>query len=92
MEIEPEPIRVRSDELTWRSVEDEVIVLDRRNWGYITINDSGAVLWARLVEGATEPELVAALESAFDIDGESARADVRSFVGALREHDLVAAG
>ena len=91
MEIHSEAIRLRSEDLTWRAVDGEVIVLDRRNWGYITINDSGALLWDRLAQGATEADLVVALTEAFAVDPADARADVERFVGALREHDLLAA-
>src|SRR4051794_30006837 len=91
VETETQPIRLRNDDLTWRLVDSEVIVLDRRNWGYITINDSGALLWERLAAGATEAELVSVLADAFAIDPEEARGDVHQFLGALRDHDLVAA-
>jgi hypothetical protein len=84
-------IRLRSDELTWRSVEGEVIVLDRRNWGYITVNDSGALLWERLADGATEADLESALIAEFRIDARQAADDVHGFLDALRAHDLVVA-
>lgn len=82
-------IRLRDSDVIWRAVEDEVIVLDRRGWSYISINDSGSILWPRLVEGATRPELASALVEAFGIEPDRAQADVDAFVGALAEHDLI---
>jgi hypothetical protein len=86
-----QPIRVRTEAVTWRLVDGEVIVLDRRSWDYISINDSGAVLWQRLVEGATTPELAAVLVGAYEVDEERAMRDAEAFVASLRERDLVEA-
>jgi hypothetical protein len=91
VETDSEAIRLRSEDLTWRVVDGEVIVLDQRNWGYITINDSGALLWDRLAQGATKAQLVVALTEAFAIEPAGARGDVERFLGALREHDLLVA-
>jgi hypothetical protein len=87
-----EPIRVRTETLTWRLVDGEVIVLDRRNWAYLSVNDSGAVLWQQLVHGATTPELAAALMAEFEVDEQSALRDAEAFVASLRERDLVVPG
>jgi hypothetical protein len=73
-------------------LEGEVIVLDHRSWAYLSLNDSGAVLWTRLVDGATRSELAAALTGAFEVEEARARDDVDRFVETLVEHDLLAAG
>jgi hypothetical protein len=88
--VRPETIRLRDEGVTWRLVDDEVVVLDRRTWAYLSINDSGALLWARLVDGATKAELVATLVEGFELAQERADADVESFLDTLREHDLLA--
>jgi hypothetical protein len=82
-------IRLRESDVIWRAVEDEVIVLDRRGWSYISINDSGGVLWPRLVQGATIAQLAATLVETFGIEPDRARADADAFVSALAEHDLI---
>jgi hypothetical protein len=87
-----EPIKIRTDALTWRLVDGEVIVLDRRNWAYISINDSGALLWQRLVDGATQPQLTAALVADFEVDEQRASGDVEEFLEMLRGHGLLARG
>jgi hypothetical protein len=82
-------IRLRDEDVTWRSVDDEVIVLDRRSWAYLSVNGSGALLWPRVVDGTTRPDLVEALVAAYAIEPDNAAADVDAFVGMLREHDLL---
>ena len=82
-------LRLRNEDLKWRAVESEIIILDRRTWAYISVNDSGAVLWHHMVEGATRADLVAALRGAYDLDEQRAEADVERFLDMLREHDLI---
>jgi coenzyme PQQ synthesis protein D (PqqD) len=83
-------IRLRADAITWRIVDDEVIALDRRTWAYITINESGALLWPCLLDGASRKELVARLVDAYGIAPETASEDVAGFLGLLESRDLLA--
>lgn len=48
--------------------------------GMITLNDSGEFLWNLLSEGATEQELVVSLMKEYNIDEQTAAADVQEFV------------
>jgi hypothetical protein len=89
--VEPtHEIRLRPEDVVWREVDDEVIVLDRRTWAYLSINDSGAALWPHVVEGTTKPALVRELVARFEVDEPTAADDVEAFVAKLREHDLLA--
>jgi hypothetical protein len=76
-------------EISWRQVEDEVIVLDKRNWGYLSLNPTGGRLWVALSDGATRAKLVAILTETTDVDPARAETDVQAFLDALREHDLL---
>ena len=57
--------------------------------GMITLSDSGLLLWDRLQSECTEEELVEALLAEYEVDRETARADVRDFLGQLREVDIL---
>ena len=62
--------------------------------GMITLSDSGLLLWERLQSECTEEELVEALLAEYEVDRETAdrdtaRADVRDFLGQLREVDIL---
>ena len=46
-------LKIRDEELSWRQVGDEIIVLDLRSNAYLSINQSGTALWDMLVEGTT---------------------------------------
>jgi hypothetical protein len=57
--------------------------------GLMNLNESGAYLWNKLVEGAEVDELVSGLLSEYDIDEETAKADIQEFVGQLKEKGLL---
>lgn len=51
--------------------------------GIIKLNDTGRFIWDKLTEGAEMAELVAAILSEYEIDEETAKADVKAFVDTL---------
>ena len=53
--------------------------------GIIKLNESGLLLWNKLVAGAERAELVELLLSEYDIDTKTAENDVDKFVGVLRD-------
>lgn len=82
--------QLRSD-LTWREIEDKVIVLDLRSGKYLEINPTGAALWKLLAEGAvTRDELTQRLVSEFQVDDETATRDVEAFLSGLERIGLLA--
>ena len=55
----------------------------------ITTNETGAFLWELLKNDTTEEELLKALLAEYDVDEETAKADISEFLGKLREGKLV---
>ena len=53
--------------------------------GIIKLNESGLILWNKLVAGADKAELVSALLDEYDITGDVAEKDVDKFIGELRD-------
>lgn len=84
-------LRLRTDGLNWRQIDDEVVVLDGNTANYLAINGSGARLWPALVQGATLQELAEILVDVYKLDGPRAMTDARQFVAALDEQGLMAA-
>lgn len=82
-------IRVRTEDVAWREVEGEVLLLNLHTSRYFTVNASAAVLWRTLDGGATRDELVNALIDEFDLPREQAATDVDAFVAHARQNGLV---
>ena len=53
--------------------------------GVINLNETGALLWQKLAEGADLDALTAALTAEYDVSAEEARADARTFCRKLME-------
>lgn len=83
-------LRLRGgEELIWREIEGQVVVLDGRTWEYISVNETGRALWDLLVEGTTKDGLVAFLLENYEVSPEMAQADVEAFLATLRDKDLL---
>ena len=53
--------------------------------GMLTLNDSGAMLWKQLEQGADKEVLVQALFDEYEVSEEQAAADVEAFLATLTE-------
>ena len=85
-------LRLRDADIVWRSIDDEIVILHRADWQYLTVNETGALLWMRLVDGATRTELVSLLVSKYGVEVPRAEDDVDAFVELLSGCDLLAFG
>lgn len=56
----------------------------------ITLNGTGAFLWEKLQAETTEDALVAALLAEYDVDEDTAKKSVATFVEKLKSHDFLA--
>lgn len=87
-ESDPE-LRVRSEDVVWRSDEDEVVVLELTTGTYLTLNGSGKLLWLSLADGCKASALTQQLQDAYGISEELATADASAFVDDLTQRNLL---
>ena len=81
---------LRSDGLTWRQLDDSIIVLDLASSVYLSVTGAGTLVWAILARGScTLDELTAAVLDEFDVSESEARADVLTFLEQLAERSLL---
>ena len=52
--------------------------------GMLTLNETGAMLWQKLEQGAEKSDLVAALLDEYDVTADMAQADVEEFLQKLK--------
>lgn len=57
--------------------------------GVIALTETGAVLWKRLEQGATEVELIDALTEQYEVSADQAAADVHTFVEKAAAQNLL---
>ena len=82
-------LRLREDDLSWRQIDAEIVAVDVTKSTYLSANESGAILWSLLVDGATRAELANALQERYGIDRARAEADADAFVAALESRGLL---
>ncbi|BCJ50007.1 hypothetical protein Asp14428_14820 [Actinoplanes sp. NBRC 14428] len=75
----------------WHLVDGEVIALDTARGEYLSVDGSGALLWSRLADGATEESLAADLTAAYGIDPDVAAVDVGLFLRELHDRRFLTA-
>lgn len=83
-------MKLREDDITWREIDGDLVVLDLRSSTYLTVNASGTMLMTHLTEERTLPQLVQALVGAFGITEHEAERDVLTFIDQLSERGLLA--
>jgi hypothetical protein len=84
-------LTLRTDDLTWREVDGEIVALEGRRSMYLSANGSGGMLWRMLARGATRDELADALATAYGIDAAAAGTDTDLFLEQLRSAGLLGA-
>jgi hypothetical protein len=82
-------IKLRRDSLFWREMEGEIVALDATGSEYFSANATGASLWKRLEQGATQEELVEELCRRYRVEREEAEADVHAFLEQLSAEGLL---
>ena len=56
----------------------------------MSLNETGAFLWRIIENGAERDQLVESLTREYDVDAQTAAADVDAFLNSLRERSLIA--
>ena len=82
-------LRLREGVTEWREAEGQVLVLDLEASDYLVVNRTGATIWPALVAGTTRRKLIELLTSTFDVDAESAAANLDEFLSTLRKRGLL---
>jgi Coenzyme PQQ synthesis protein D (PqqD) len=87
--IDSSILRLRTDGLDWRELDDEIVVLDLAQSEYFAVNSTGALLWQAVAPGATRRDLIDLLVARFSVSEEIAAADVERFVEDLARRGLL---
>lgn len=82
------PLQLR-DDVTWREIDGEIVLLDLEGSTYFSVNRTGIALWPLLIKGSTTSELSGHLAETFSLDRQTAERDVQVFVDALSDEGLL---
>ncbi|MCC6163955.1 MAG: PqqD family protein [Acidobacteria bacterium] len=81
----------RTDVLSSRVGDTGVMLLDPAASMYLGTHGVGALIWQRLAAGPqTMAQLCEAVEAEYDVDAETCRGDVKTFLADLLDRNLIA--
>jgi len=83
-------LRLREEDLEWREIDDEIVVLDARDAAYLAVSGAGILIWSLLSEATDRDSLVHALVDRYGIDRTRAGEDVDAFLSSLVDRGLLA--
>jgi hypothetical protein len=72
-----------------RAAGDEMILLDLETGVYFTLNAVGAAIWKGLEAGSDSSVILAAVVDQFEVDEDTAKADIGEYLDALAAEGLV---
>ncbi len=78
-----------SDDVTWRDVDEEMIVLHLPTGKYYTFNNNGHLVWQQLAEGKDTEDITNQIMDKYDVDKDTATRDLSAFIAGLKEHNLI---
>lgn len=81
-------------EMTLREIAGENILVPGANAtldlnGLFVVTETGALIWKLLPEAENEEEIVEKILEEYEVDEETARADVNEFLGNLRKYGII---
>jgi hypothetical protein len=85
---EDRKLAVREDVL-WRRLESEIVILNGSSWEYLGLNAAGGLLWEQLQDEPTVAQLAQVLVDTYALPPELAHADVNAFIYSLSAKDLL---
>jgi Coenzyme PQQ synthesis protein D (PqqD) len=83
-------LRLREQDLEWREIDEEIVVLDARDAAYLAVSGSGILIWQLLAQHTDRDALIRALVESYEIDQARAGEDVDAFLRELVNRDLLA--
>jgi hypothetical protein len=82
-------MRLRTSDISARTIGGETIVLDLPSSQYFAITGVGSRVFQLLAEERSMDDLVTTVLAEYEVDEATARSDVETFVGLLRQAQLL---
>lgn len=82
-------MRLRSDEISARTIGDETIVLSLPTSRYFTITGVGTRVFELLTDEMSVDDLIGTIVDEYEVDTSTARRDIEAFLEQLRDAELL---
>ena len=84
-----ESVPFRTEEVRWRLVEGEVVLIDTDEGELVRFNEIGSQIWQAIDGRSTVAQIVDHICESFDVGRRRARKDVTRFLRQLQRQELI---
>jgi len=78
-----------SPEVSWREVEDEIVVLHLKSGSYYSLNEAGKYIWKQCSGNKSLLQIERSVAKKYDLSSEKARVDVDKLFSHLLKENLI---
>ncbi|MCK4798306.1 MAG: PqqD family protein [Spirochaetes bacterium] len=89
MEISDDTKFKTTENIAWRNVNDEIVVLNLKSGEYFTLNDVGQVIWTAIADEKNVEEIKMKIIDEYDVSKEKATGDIIQFITGMIEEGLL---
>lgn len=82
-------ILVKNEDIAWRKIDDDAILIDMDEEEVTHFNEVGAEIWVTLDGTKSAAEIIEHIRSQFEVDLEQAKKDVFAFLNKLLQKEMV---
>lgn len=80
----------RGEEYVFNEVDGELVMMSIETGDYVSMNETGKIIWELLEQDKTVNELIALLVQQFDVDQEIVKNDVVPFIEQMKTKGILA--
>ncbi len=89
MKILLNSVLVKNEDIAWRKIDDDAILIDMDEEEVTHFNEVAAQIWDTLDGERTVTEIMEHVQNLFEVDGEQAKKDVFAFLNQLIKKEMV---
>ena len=79
----------KSDHVTWKNVEDRVVILNTKNARYYSAEDTASRIWELIDKGISVSELVKTISCEYGKNEKIVKRDLAGIVASMKREDLI---
>ncbi|MDD5584678.1 MAG: PqqD family protein [Candidatus Omnitrophica bacterium] len=80
---------INTEKLSWRVIDDEVVILNLDSGNYYDLNAVGARIWNAITKKKSLGEIIEALKEEYQVDGKRLENDLKKILLDLEKEQLI---
>ena len=89
MEISNDTKFKTTENIAWRNVNDEIVILNLKSGEYFTLNDVAQCIWKAITDEKSVEEIKVKIIDEYDVSTERADRDFEEFITGMIEQGLL---